>query len=275
MIGLGHALSLALAPKEVVMPPFVGPLDALTSGLRDAWSVVRRPLSSYTGALVQIRRESDNDETLIYTGSNGMLDVVAAANFKGDSTLRVVTVFGVNGWKNLTQTTTANQPQLILTGGINGGPSVLKDGYSQYLLLDFCLQLGDSCYLIEQSLDPQPWQRGFTRNGWAGQEFLISSGTTNQGQFNMGTDVVPTLGTTDAVCEIFANTNGAPVRCWSNGVDVAPGATQNGSIIWLTQNTVFTSSYGNQLFAELGIWNYGFGDTDAAALWSQTNPANL
>lgn len=275
MIGLGHALSHSLAPQGVGALPFVGALDALTSGLRDAWSVVRRPLSSYTGPLVQVRRESDDEEMLIYTGANGLLDVASAASFKGDSILRVITVFGVNGWKNLTQTTAEKQPQLILTGGINGGPSVLKDGYSQNLLLDFCLQLGDSCYLIEQSLDPQPWQCGFTREGWAGQEFFISSGTTNRGQFNMGTDVVPTLGTTDAVCEIFANTNGAPVRCWSNGVDVAPGATQNGSIIWLTQNSVFSTSNGNQLFAELGIWNYGFGDADAAALWSQTNPANL
>lgn len=277
MIGLGQALSVGL-PSGKTGGGFAGALDGLSSGLRDAWSVVRRPLASYTGPLVQVRRESDNDETLIYSRADGRLDVAAAADFMGESILRVVTVFGANGWKNLYQNNAADQPQLILTGGINGGPSVLKDQEvynTQMLLLDYCLIPGDSCYLIEQSLQPQEWQRGFCIVGWAGRDFHISSGATNLAQFTLQSDLAPTLGTTAAVCEVFANTSGGPVRCWSNGVDVAAGSTQHGDIVYLTQSSIFSTSAGKQLFAELGIWDYGFGDSDAAMLWSRTNPASL
>ena len=277
MIGLGQALSVGL-PSGKMGGRFAGALDGLSSGLRDAWSVVRRPLASYTGPLVQVRRESDNDETLIYSRADGRLDVAAAADFMGESILRVVTVFGVNGWKNLYQNNAADQPQLILTGGINGGPSVLKDqeGYSaQLLVLDYCIQPGDSCYLIEQSLQPRMWQRGFTISSWGGSDFRITSGSTSQAQFSAYSDLTGILGSTDAVCEIFANTAGGRVRCWSNGVDVAPDSTQEGAIFWVSQNTVFSPSEGKQLFAELGIWDYGFGDSDAATLWARTNPASL
>lgn len=277
MIGLGQGLSVGL-PSGKTGGGFAGALDGLSSGLRDAWSVVRRPLASYTGPLVQVRRESDNDETLIYSRADGRLDVAAAADFKGASLLRVVKVFGAMGWRDLYQNNVADQPQLVLTGGINGGPSVLKDqeSYSsQMLLLDYSIQPGDTCYLIEQSLQPAMWQRGFTIVGWAGREFHLSSGATNLAQFTMESDLSPPLGTTDAVCEIFANTSGGPVRCWSNGVDAAPGTPQQGLPTYLTQNSIFCGSAGKQLFAELGIWNYGFGDAEAALLWARTNPAHL
>jgi hypothetical protein len=56
---------------------FVGALDDYASGLAGLWSVSRRLLASYTGALVRVRRSGDNAESDFASLANGDLDVTS------------------------------------------------------------------------------------------------------------------------------------------------------------------------------------------------------
>jgi len=90
---------------------FVGPLDAYTSGLGEAWSMGRRLLSSYNGALIRVRRSSDNAEQDIGFTSTGLLDGTAFTAFVGGGTAYVVKAYDQTGHGyDRTQGTAAAQP---------------------------------------------------------------------------------------------------------------------------------------------------------------------
>jgi hypothetical protein len=82
MIGLGHALSHSLAPKGMVTPPFVGPLDAYATGGLAIWGLSYRLFTSYTGPLFRVRRTGD-DELDIEAKPNGLYDLTTLSDFVG------------------------------------------------------------------------------------------------------------------------------------------------------------------------------------------------
>ena len=71
------------------------PLDSL-SNIQAAYSM-RRLLKSYTGNLVRLRRDSDDDESDFGYDANGDLDVVAISTWLGGATGYVRTLYDQSG----------------------------------------------------------------------------------------------------------------------------------------------------------------------------------
>lgn len=107
--------------------PFVGPLDAYTTGMLAARSVSRRLLSSYSSSLLRVRRSSDNAELSIGFNDAGNLNTAAMLAFVGAGNGFISIVYDQSGLgNNLVQATAAAQPQIV-SGGVvsthNGHPT--------------------------------------------------------------------------------------------------------------------------------------------------------
>lgn len=109
---------------------FVGLLDAYP-GAAAAYSL-RKLSSTYTGSAIRVRRSSDNTEQNIgFSGAN--LDTSALTTFCSGTNGFVTTWFdqSSNG-RDVTQTTAANQPQIVSSGSVinvNSKPSIrFQDG---------------------------------------------------------------------------------------------------------------------------------------------------
>lgn len=115
---------------------FAGALDAYTANLSAAWSVARRLLASYSGALIRVRRSSDDAEQDINANSLGALNPAALATFIGSDSAYVTKVYHQNGGSDLVQTTPGRQPRIANAGTIDtmgGLPAMKFDGTDDYL----------------------------------------------------------------------------------------------------------------------------------------------
>ena len=116
-------------PRSItVTPSFTGrPLDALPASA-SAYSV-RQLRSAYNGALLQVRRASDNAQQNIGATLAGTLDAAALSSFCGSSSCFVTTWYDQSGTGNdAVQATTTRQPRIM-----NGG-AVEKNGAGQTAL---------------------------------------------------------------------------------------------------------------------------------------------
>ena len=104
-------------------------LDTYTSAAA-AYSL-RKLRSAYTGNAIRVRRSSDNTETNIGFSSSFGLDTTALTSFCGAGNGFVTTWYDQSGnANNATQTTAANQPQIVSSGSViveNGKPSIQWD----------------------------------------------------------------------------------------------------------------------------------------------------
>lgn len=118
-----------------IRPKFFGggavPLLDTYSGASVAYSV-RLLSSTYTGSAIRVRRSSDNAEQDIGFDGSGNLDESALTTFVGANNGFVTTWYDQSGnARNATQSTAANQPQIVSSGVINkvnSRPSLLFDG---------------------------------------------------------------------------------------------------------------------------------------------------
>jgi len=114
------------------------PLLDTYSGAAAAYSL-RKLSSSYSGALIRVRRSSDNAELDINANVFGELDTVSLLAFAGAGDAFVKTWYSQTGSNDATQTTTARQPQIVSSGAViveNGKPIInLVAGSSSTLLL--------------------------------------------------------------------------------------------------------------------------------------------
>lgn len=93
---------------------FVGVLDGYATGLGGAYSVSRRLLSSYTGALIRVRRDSDGTEADIGFDADGLLDVNALLAFSGLGSAYVVTIYDQSGLgRHVTCSSLSNQLRIV------------------------------------------------------------------------------------------------------------------------------------------------------------------
>lgn len=119
---------------------------------------LRKIVAGYTGYAVKLRRVSDDVEQDIgFSGSD--FDTAAATTFIGGSSAMVVTWYDQSGLgQNATQATTANQPNLNLTG-FGGHPAVAFDFSNDFLNI------------------PAIWSGGQTRSFVAVYKLLTATGT--------------------------------------------------------------------------------------------------
>ena len=114
---------------------FVGLLDAYPNAAA-AYSL-RRLRTAYTGSAIRVRRASDNTEQDIGFVSN-VLDTSSLTSFCSGTNGFVKTWYDQSGnARDATQTTSANQPQIVSSGSvinINSKPSVYFDNTLKLLI---------------------------------------------------------------------------------------------------------------------------------------------
>lgn len=110
-------------------------LDAYPSAAA-AYSL-RKLRGAYTGSAIRVRRSSDNTESNIGFTALGNLDTTSLTSFCGSGNGFVTTWYDQSGnGYNATQTTAANQPQIVSSG------SVLVDTLSKPQI-----SMGTTCFL--------------------------------------------------------------------------------------------------------------------------------
>lgn len=113
---------------------FTGLLDLYPSAAA-AYSL-RKLRSAYTGSAIRVRRSSDNSEQNIGFVNN-VLDTSSLTTFCGSGNGFVTTWYDQSGnARNATQSTAANQPQIVSSGSIltsNGEPIIDFNGTNSYM----------------------------------------------------------------------------------------------------------------------------------------------
>jgi hypothetical protein len=108
------------------------------SGATAAYSL-RKLSGAYTGSTIRVRRSSDNTEQNIGFDGSGNLDTTSLLSFVGSGNGFVTTWYDQSGnGYNFTQTTAANQPQIVSTGSIttkNSKPTIKFDGLNDYMTI--------------------------------------------------------------------------------------------------------------------------------------------
>jgi hypothetical protein len=104
----------------------ITPILDLYQNAAAAYSL-RKLKTAYTGSAIRVRRSSDNTETDIgFSGAN--LDTTALTSFCSGTNGFVTTWYDQSGnSRNVTQTTAANQPQIVSSGSVilqNGKPTI-------------------------------------------------------------------------------------------------------------------------------------------------------
>jgi hypothetical protein len=118
---------------------FMGQVSGFPDGSFDefaafysGWSINRRINPLWTGALIQVRRSSDNALQDIFPDQSGNLNLQQLFTFIGASSAFVRTVYDQSQQgRHLIQTTLANQPRLMNAGVLeteNGKPTLFFDG---------------------------------------------------------------------------------------------------------------------------------------------------
>lgn len=89
------------------------PLDAYAASLYSAFGM-RRYLTSWTGALIRVRRSTDGVESDIGYGADDLLDAAALASFLGAATGSIAVWYDqTTGARNMTQTTDGKRPGIL------------------------------------------------------------------------------------------------------------------------------------------------------------------
>jgi hypothetical protein len=128
---------------------------------------LRKLRTAYTGDCMVVRRSSNND-TLIIGFSGGYLDTVSLKNFCSGTDCFVRRWFDQSGeGRDATQTTSANQPQVISSGQLirfNGNP---------------CISIIDNSSAITQHLVVPVWHTASAANVWSFAVFGNAANTNS------------------------------------------------------------------------------------------------
>jgi hypothetical protein len=137
MIGYGNSMFLAthgILARSTAAPAFSFLLDDY-SGAAAAYSL-RKLRSAYSGNAIRVRRSSDNTEQ-DFGFVNNVLDTASLLTFCGAGNGFVTTWYDQSGNAlNTTNTTAANQPQIVSSGSVlmqNSKPTMLFDGSNDSL----------------------------------------------------------------------------------------------------------------------------------------------
>jgi hypothetical protein len=106
-------------------------LDQVQQNAVGAFSM-RKLRLSYTGACIRVRRSSDNAESDIGFNDEGNLNTTALTTFVGSGSAFIVTWYDQSGtFSNVSQSTAAHQPRIVLNGTVDllgSRPSPRGDG---------------------------------------------------------------------------------------------------------------------------------------------------
>jgi hypothetical protein len=213
--------------------------------------------SSYTGALVRIRRSSDSAERDFYGTWNGEFPTTAVQDWVGANDGFVVTWYDQSGNSNdVTQATAANQPKLVNVGSVytlNGKPTLSFDATNDVLSRAAITALNTepvSYFTVYQSFTADTNSRalfntgsGATDNsrimGYDGSHTTVPalSLVRNTSSTNYYTSASPSLSVSTPYLQTGVYDSGKGIESWIDG-------SSQGT-------TTFTGTYVNDTF-ELG-----------------------
>lgn len=111
---------------------------------------LRRLRTVYFGSAIRVRRSNDNAEQNIGFTSGGDLDTASLLSFVGANSGFITTWYDQSGnGRNVTQTTSANQPRIVNSGVVeteNSKPSIRFDGNNDFLNGGDILDVGSNSY---------------------------------------------------------------------------------------------------------------------------------
>jgi hypothetical protein len=111
---------------------------------------LRKLRSAYTGSAIRVRNASNAEQDIGFDAF-GNLDTSALTSFCGSGNGFVTTWFDQSGNNlNVTQTTAANQPQIVSSGSvinINSKPSLKFDGSNDFLNGGDILDIGSNSFM--------------------------------------------------------------------------------------------------------------------------------
>jgi hypothetical protein len=235
---------------------FVGLLDTYPNAAA-AYSV-RKLSSTYTGSAIRVRRSSDNTETDIGFSSAFGLDTTSLTSFCSGTNGFVTTWYDQSGnARNATQTTAANQPQIVSSGSVileNSKPSAEFDGSNDFLSYAFSTNLSQpGTYFVVNKNTTEPgiissdndnsrWQ--IYRTGAIPKPINIFSGT-----------VLSSGNTSSSQLLIFAlfNDTNSSIGINNNTATTGSGGTQQNSAIRLGIGS--TLGYGANKMQEVILYN--------------------
>jgi hypothetical protein len=234
---------------------FVGLLDLYPSAAA-AYSL-RKLRAAYTGSAIRVRRASDNTEQNIGFVNN-VLDTSSLTSFCSGTNGFVTTWYDQSGnGRNATQTTAANQPQIVSGGSVllyNGKPTLKFDGINDSMnnLISFGANLS-VYYVTERIAAP-------AAGGYQNDLGIGSSNGTDRGGIHY---INPSLkGASFAFYSTYS---------WYDG-DGTYGATNYKYLI----NFELTSSVGMSIYQnnalEKALTTSGTMPTDAQGLYIANDP---
>ena len=228
MIGIGIGLG-----KGVVS--FVGLLDSYPTASM-AYSL-RKLRGNYSGPAIQVRRSIDNNVLNIGFTALGNLDTTALTSFCGAGDGFVTTWYDQSGnGNNATQSTAANQPQIVSSGSVisvNSNPSIKFDGINDRLFSNFFPPIAQPYTLFNV--------RKYNNNNT--QISICLSSTTPYG------DIYFSSGTFQAFAGGSFIDSGVSVNL-NQGLWYFLGNTTNSQVL-LNNGTIVTSSLGNEPFTQV------------------------
>lgn len=132
----GASFQSLIASVAAAASGFTPPLD-LVGSASGAWGT-RKLRTAYAGNCLKVRRSSDNTTQDIGFDGSGNLDTSALTSFVGANNGFIDTFYDQSGnSRNLTQTTQANQPQIVSSGSVittvGSKPSPLFDATNDSL----------------------------------------------------------------------------------------------------------------------------------------------
>jgi len=193
MYGYGYQYSSILKSGGGGAAPFVGLLDTY-SGAAAAYSL-RKLRNAYSGDAIRVRRLSDNAELNIGFVANE-LDTSALTTFASGTDAFVTTWYDQSGNAyNATQTTAANQPQIVSSGSVileNGKATLEFDGTrifnssinltAEQSAISVATKSTSPAYLTSDDLNHHALISGFSTNwfeSYNGPRFTITSSATS------------------------------------------------------------------------------------------------
>jgi hypothetical protein len=250
---------------------YIGILDLYPSA--SAAYSLRKLRSAYAGSAVRIRRSGDNSETDIGFLSNGDFNAASATAFcvAGGGTQNgfIVTWYDQSGnSNNVSQTTAANQPQIVSGGtivSINSKASMTFDGNDLLVKIGVSLGTAITCFSVYRNTslvgNPSVFSTGLTGVSTS-KAFGLNSGTGFQRIFagsSLSFNVASVVNTHYLGYNLF---NGASSQIAINGASAIVGDAGTNSNLDL--------SIGSGLAAS----NFMIGGIQEVILYSTNRSAN-
>ena len=260
------------------IPPFTGLLDTY-GGAGSAYSTARRLATAYTGALIRVRRSSDNAEQDIGYDANNVLDESALTTFVGANNGFVTKIYDQSGNSAFaSQSTAANQPKIVSSGTIikvNSKPAMEFDGVNDSLTFasnPFYTKNTYSFFNVGKFYATSP-----SFNMMLSQSDTVleirRSGASNAIQFIMGGSGTPTgAATINNLQRLFSayRKSGVEVKAYVNNTQ--DGSTMSSDSSTMANTTLYLGSRGGNSYLyegtmqEILIYN-----TDQSANHSNIN----